>query len=64
MRCKECENHKQISNEEFYSLPYEKQRQLDCKTLVEDGQCDCRSKEHHPEEFDSANVQIASEDKE
>jgi len=51
MRCKECENHKQISEEEFNSIPYDKKRQLDCKTLVKDGQCDCRSKEHHPEEF-------------
>lgn len=52
MKCKNCENHKQIDSEEFDSLPYEKQRQLDCKNINKDGsQCDCYSKEHHPEEF-------------
>ena len=45
-KCKECRNHKQISNEDFNKLPYELARQLDCKNLVEGGQCCCYSLEH------------------
>ena len=52
MRCKECSNHRQISAKRFDELPYEKQRQCDCKNLVEDGQCDCYSKEHISEEVE------------
>lgn len=45
-RCEECKNHKQITEEEFNNMPYDEQRRLDCKNLVEGGQCDCYSKEH------------------
>ena len=51
MRCKKCKDHEQITKEEFDNLPYDKQRKLDCKNLTKDGQCDCYSKEHCPEEF-------------
>lgn len=59
MRCKDCKNHNQITKEEFNSLHYDKQRQLDCKNICEDGsQCDCYSKDHHPEEFETENIKM------
>ena len=54
VRCEECKNHRQISVKRFDELSYDKQRQLDCKNLIGDEQCDCYSKEHHLEEFKDA----------
>ncbi|KKN76096.1 hypothetical protein LCGC14_0374860 [marine sediment metagenome] len=47
MICPNCENHKQISQEDFDKLPFELARQLDCKTTLKNGdQCTCFSLEH------------------
>lgn len=49
MRCEECKNHKQITKEEFNSLPFSLARQLDCKNIIPDHpnfQCTCYSIEH------------------
>ncbi len=46
MRCDKCWDCKQITPEDFESLSYDMQRQLDCKTLTPLGQCDCYSLSH------------------
>ena len=48
MKCKECQNHKQLTHEEFNKLPFRLVRQVDCKNILDKGvnQCTCYSIEH------------------
>lgn len=48
MKCNKCKNHKQLTHEEFNSLPFNLVRQVDCKELIPNNvnQCTCYSIEH------------------